>query len=127
MRDGEKFFSEGRDNAAFELKQKQMKLAGDYRTALRRSVLAQLSSLGRDSRLFFGPRQPRAYAARGFASYDIAGLGIREAGEPYFDELGERAGKDSISDAEAWDSPPFERFEAREEDEKKKVSEDRGF
>ena len=52
MRDGEKFFADGRDNAVFELKQKQMKLAGDYRTALRRQVLTQLNTLGRDTRLF---------------------------------------------------------------------------
>src|SRR5206468_3143273 len=46
MRDGEKFFAEGRDNASHELLQKQMKRAGDWRTALRRQVLAQLMTLG---------------------------------------------------------------------------------
>ncbi|WP_020476056.1 VIT domain-containing protein [Zavarzinella formosa] len=58
MRDGEKFFADGRDNAAFELKQKQMKLAGDYRTALRRRVLAELQRLGRDSRMFQNSPHP---------------------------------------------------------------------
>src|SRR5205085_6396922 len=48
MRDGEKFFAEGRDNATYELKQQQMKKAGDYRTALRRKALAQLMTLGRN-------------------------------------------------------------------------------
>ena len=52
MRDGEKFFAEGRDNANFELTQKQMKQAGDWRTALRRKVISQLMTLGRDARLF---------------------------------------------------------------------------
>lgn len=52
MRDGEKFFADGRDNAAFALKQKQMQLAANYRTALRRGVLAQLTGLGRDVRAF---------------------------------------------------------------------------
>ena len=52
MRDGEKFFADGKDNAFFELKQKQMKLAGDYRTALRRNVMAQLLLLGRNSWVF---------------------------------------------------------------------------
>src|SRR5207249_1575868 len=56
MRDGEKFFAAGRDNATFDLNQKQMKKAGNWRTALRRSVLRQLAALGRDPRLF----QPRA-------------------------------------------------------------------
>lgn len=49
MRDGEKYFREGQENAVFALRQKQMKLAGDYRTALRRSVLAQLNGLGRNA------------------------------------------------------------------------------
>ncbi len=52
MRDGERFFADGRDNALFELKQKQMRLAGDHRTALRRQVLRELQSLGRNPRLF---------------------------------------------------------------------------
>jgi Flp pilus assembly protein TadD len=57
MRDGEKFFAQGRDNAVFDLTQKQMKRAGDWRVALRLSVLRQLAQLGRDPRLF----QPRPH------------------------------------------------------------------
>lgn len=67
MRDGERFFQDGRDNAAFDLKQKQMRLAGDYRTALRRQVLAELNRLGRDPRLFRRP-EPRAFASYNFAT-----------------------------------------------------------
>ena len=52
MRDGEHFFADGRDNAMFDLKQKQMKLAGAWRTALRRSVLGELARLGRDAERF---------------------------------------------------------------------------
>ena len=52
MRDGERFFADGRDNAAFDLAQKQRKLAGDWRTALRRSVLSELARLGREPGLF---------------------------------------------------------------------------
>src|SRR5262249_37403069 len=52
MRDGERFFADGRDNANFELRQKQMRLAGAYRTELRHSVLAQLNTLGRYPQLF---------------------------------------------------------------------------
>ena len=44
MRDGEKFFAEGRDNARFELMQQQMKRAGDWRLELRRAVLAELAA-----------------------------------------------------------------------------------
>jgi hypothetical protein len=50
MRDGEKFFAQGRDNANYELKQQQMKRAGDWRVGLRKRILAQLGGLGRDLR-----------------------------------------------------------------------------
>jgi Flp pilus assembly protein TadD len=63
MRDGERFFAEGRDNAMFDLAQKQMKRAGAWRTALRRSVLSQLARLGREPRLFH-PEQMSPYAYR---------------------------------------------------------------
>ncbi len=75
MRDGEKFFAAGRDNASFELRQKQMALAGEYRTALRRSVLAQLAGLGRNARMF--QRRP----------------GQRFPGERFVMELGLSAGE----------------------------------
>ncbi|MDH3719817.1 MAG: hypothetical protein OES79_16975, partial [Planctomycetota bacterium] len=48
MRDGERFFAEGRDQADYELVQKQMRRAGGWRIGLRRMVLQQLSNLGRD-------------------------------------------------------------------------------
>ena len=49
MRDGERFFAEGRDNANYELVQQQMQRAGNWRVGLRRSVLQQLQTLGRDA------------------------------------------------------------------------------
>jgi predicted Zn-dependent protease len=49
MRDGEKFFAQGRDNANYELVQQQMKLAGNWRVGLRGAVLSQLAALGRAS------------------------------------------------------------------------------
>jgi len=52
MRDGEKFFAEGRDRADYELVQKQMRLAGNWRLGLRRRVLGQLMGLGRDAGAF---------------------------------------------------------------------------
>jgi Flp pilus assembly protein TadD len=54
MRDGERFFADGRDHAVFDLAQKQMKRAGAFRTALRRSVLRELTTLGRDARMLQG-------------------------------------------------------------------------
>ncbi|MFB3891834.1 MAG: hypothetical protein ACE15C_07405 [Phycisphaerae bacterium] len=52
MRDGEKFFQQGRDNANYELTQQQMKRAGTWRLGLRRAVLAQLGLLGRNTEVF---------------------------------------------------------------------------
>ncbi|MCY2995196.1 MAG: VIT domain-containing protein [Planctomycetota bacterium] len=58
MRDGEKFFAEGRDRADYELVQQQMKRAGTWRLGLRRLVLQQLSTLGRDPQVFQGQGRP---------------------------------------------------------------------
>ncbi len=59
MRDGERFFADGRDHALFDLAHKQIKKAGDWRTALRRTVLSDLAKLGREPRLF-QPASPYA-------------------------------------------------------------------
>lgn len=52
MRDGERFFAEGRDAARFDLLQAQMKRAGDWRQGLRRQVLRSLANWGRDAAAF---------------------------------------------------------------------------
>ncbi len=57
MRDGEKFFAEGRDNANYELVQQQMKLAGNWRIGLRSAVLGQLAALGRRTPQWQAPEQ----------------------------------------------------------------------
>ncbi len=48
MRDGERFFAKGQDQSHLELLQQHMKLAGDWRVNLRRTVMAQLTKLGRN-------------------------------------------------------------------------------
>ncbi len=48
MRDGERFFAVGRDNANYELLQQQMRRAGDWRIRLRMAVLRELAGLGRE-------------------------------------------------------------------------------
>ncbi len=48
MRDGQQFFQQGKANANFELVQQQMKHSGDWRLALRRQILTQLATLGRN-------------------------------------------------------------------------------
>ncbi|MEI8020033.1 MAG: hypothetical protein WCH39_17650, partial [Schlesneria sp.] len=52
MRDGERFFAAGRDNANYELLQQQMKRAGDWRIGIRRQVLQSLAGLGRNPQVF---------------------------------------------------------------------------
>ncbi|MFW6124499.1 MAG: VIT domain-containing protein [Pirellulales bacterium] len=47
MRDGEKFFAQGRHAAHYELVQQQMRRAGNWRLGLRRNVLMELAELGR--------------------------------------------------------------------------------
>jgi predicted Zn-dependent protease len=51
MRDGEKFFQDGKNNAQFELAQQQMKRAGEWRQNLRRNVLRQWANYGRNPQL----------------------------------------------------------------------------
>lgn len=51
MRDGEKFFAEGRDQATLELLQKQIKQAGAWRQNLRRQIMKQLSMMGKGVRI----------------------------------------------------------------------------
>ncbi len=55
MRDGERFFAEGKANANFELAQQQTKKARDWQIGMRRRILAQLATLGRDARWFQQP------------------------------------------------------------------------
>lgn len=49
MRDGERFFAEGRRKASYELLQKQMKLAGLWRANLRAQILRSFSGMGRNA------------------------------------------------------------------------------
>src|SRR5664279_3273636 len=51
MRDGEKFFQEGRKQANYDLVQHQMRCATTWRLGLRKSALRQFRTLGRDLRL----------------------------------------------------------------------------
>ncbi len=48
MRDGERFFADGRSSGNFELVQQQMKAAGNWRLGMRSQILQSLSKLGRN-------------------------------------------------------------------------------
>ena len=130
MRDGERFFAEGRDNANYELLQKQMRLAGTWRLNLRRSYINELRGLGRTTHFYSQPhpyghrrQEMRAYYKNG-ASYGPSGGGFdfgwgqksREYERSYRDGLEVFAGKDLASAAESapfgeeedWDLPPMD-------------------
>lgn len=51
MRDGERFFAHGRDSANYELLQKVIREAGNWRLGLRLQILKQLGRLGRDGQI----------------------------------------------------------------------------
>jgi hypothetical protein len=52
MRDGERFFADGRDNASYELVQQQMREAAEWRQGLRQQALMGMSGLGRSVEIF---------------------------------------------------------------------------
>src|SRR5262249_20444246 len=90
MRDGEKFFAEGRDKANFELKQQQMKRAGEWRQGLRRRVLAELNNLGRvlpasPQQYDMAPRYGWRAGVAGMPMGGTAGAWGRRAGDLDFD------------------------------------------
>ncbi|MBN2291417.1 MAG: hypothetical protein JXM70_03270, partial [Pirellulales bacterium] len=61
MRDGQKFFAKGRDNADYELVQQQMRRAGGWRLGLRAAVLRDLAGLGRSNEIFEQERHRGRY------------------------------------------------------------------
>jgi tetratricopeptide (TPR) repeat protein len=106
MRDGEKFFAEGRDNANYELLQKQMKQAGGWRLGLRRQVLRQLAALGRN---------PRALQMQ--QAVEVFERATRSAGE-WFDGLtdGVSNGVTPLGAAGPVSGTYFDAFERRDKD-----------
>ena len=58
MRDGEKYFAQGREDVNYALRQQQMKRAGDWRMNLRRNVQRELARLGRDASIWQPHRAP---------------------------------------------------------------------
>ena len=74
MRDGEKFFAKGRDEADYELLQKHMKTAGQWRIGLRATMLAQLRTMGREL-MYYMPMVPRSGDDYGVYGYGASSLG----------------------------------------------------
>lgn len=70
MRDGERFFADGRNHANFELVQQQMKRAGDWRLGIRRQVLRSLAGLGRNPQIFQEQIQQFEYGSHRYLAAD---------------------------------------------------------
>ncbi len=77
MRDGEKYFQQGRDTAGYELVQQQMKRAGNWRIGLRQSILAQLAGMGRSTEAFEQQesRGNRSWDRSGGVNFGVGGMG----------------------------------------------------
>jgi tetratricopeptide (TPR) repeat protein len=128
MRDGEKFFAAGRDQATFDLKHKQMKKAGSWRIALRRSVLRHLAELGRDPRLFQPRRGQRDYSReRWFRNMETETLQLMEVRGFVMDEavhLPGVAGKVPADELADLTAVPQNEDDSRESESGKKLEED---
>lgn len=83
MRDGEKFFAEGRDQADFALMQKQMRLAGNWRLGLRRDVLIDLVRMGRDAEVLQSLAQVFSAVWAGDLSMPVSSVSVSGALGPY--------------------------------------------
>ena len=102
MRDGERFFTAGRENANYELLQQQMKRAGDWRIGIRRQVLQSLVGLGRNPQVFqqepqtvVGLASPRNYL---FSSNRTSSLfGRNNAGLGLSGSMGTPLGRRGLS------------------------------
>jgi tetratricopeptide (TPR) repeat protein len=77
MRDGEKFFAEGRDRVDYALLQQQMKRAGTWRLNLRNNVLRSFAGLGRDKNSL---QDPRFMVPTRAGNYGYYSFGLRPAG-----------------------------------------------
>jgi hypothetical protein len=108
MRDGEKFFAEGRKKANYELLQKQMKLAGLWRANLRAQILKSFGGMGRNASVL-NPWQLAQQWNRGSTkygkNYGFGDYGLTKGKEAGLNRLGkdlQRANEDE-SDSSDFD------------------------
>jgi tetratricopeptide (TPR) repeat protein len=135
MRDGEKFFAEGRKNANYELMQKQMKLAGLWRANLRTQILKSFVGMGRDASLL-NPYQLARHLGRGNWKYGkrsgFGDYGWNAGRRRETERLGKALERDwdesfedgSDDDPASTASPDDEDVEGEPMDDAKNVSED---
>ena len=133
MRDGEKYFAEGRNAANYELVQQQMRRAGNWRLGLRRAVLMELAELGRYPELLTaaGPQASFRPCRMGGSDYSgmmstsgMGGMGGGGGVDPFgpMYECGAVGAKkmpavflDSISETLEFNGAAFEDSEAKDD------------
>jgi len=112
MRDGERFFAKGRDNANYELKQQQIKRAAEWRLGLYRQIQRQLALLGRDPR-YFQHEPLEVFAARSRLSISNE---TRSSGIDYFGMMGGTGGSFPEGNLGGDDRTPLSLSDALKED-----------
>jgi hypothetical protein len=120
MRDGERFFAQGRDNASYELKQRQMKRAGEWRLGLHRGVLARLARLGRVAPDQRGQRARARQIGKDLLSLgledDVAGVTASTRSESETTYLGDLAARELVdAEREAGDEPGLDKSKKKSE------------
>jgi hypothetical protein len=81
MRDGERFFADGKENLRYDLLQQQMRLAEQWRLGLRRQVLAEWAKLGRNPELFARSSRGRSEFENYFGRQSgLAGMPMSSSG-----------------------------------------------
>lgn len=112
MRDGERFFAQGRDNANYDLLQQQMKRAGTWRLNLRRRALRELATMGR-ARYPLTPLTPylaKDLLAEGRERRRDEAETLGDDSRYYFSDLGRTTSK-NLESREQFKELPFAEFE----------------
>ena len=108
MRDGEKYFQDGRDEATFALVQQQMQQAGAWRLNLRQSVLRGFEGLGRNPEVFDFNRNRSSWAYFGVSSGPVDRTTALESRLKFAPV----SGPQSSSSSNFFDTSRIDRFES---------------
>ncbi|MDZ4688145.1 MAG: hypothetical protein SH850_23980, partial [Planctomycetaceae bacterium] len=80
MRDGERFFADGKASLRYDLAQQQMRQAEQWRLALRQRILADWARLGRDPQVFEANRRYDYYGRSAGRARSYRSLGTSSGG-----------------------------------------------
>ncbi|MCE9584706.1 MAG: VIT and VWA domain-containing protein, partial [Planctomycetes bacterium] len=103
MRDGEEFFTQGRDNANFDLIRKQMLAAKTYRKRIREAVLARMAEMARERTLSLMAEPQQQWGEDGELAAGWGGGGVRKSLErrDAFDRLEESKKREDFGEKDS--------------------------